>query len=117
VPNPADPPDPGLPQAVFDAIHGMSYDSAAESFKSGSTKYWLFLERKSGTIDVAQWQYAMDTEGGVNPRGLINAATYNVVHGGSYDPANGTISYQGSNYRIRIKRTSTNKLYAEATAV
>ncbi len=95
----------------------MTYDSAAESFKSGSTKYWLFLERKSGTVDVAQWNYCTDTEGGLNPRGLIAQPTFNVINGGSYNSSNGTISYQSQNYRIRTKRTTTNKFYAEATVV
>jgi len=111
------PPDLGLPQPVFDALHGMAYDSANRAFKSGSNLYFMFAETKPGVQDGAQWFYGTNAEGGINPKGFIPQITYDVIHNGTYNPSNGTVSYSGSNYRIRLMRDTTGKPWAEAHAV
>ena len=114
-----DPPDPDLPQSVFDAVHAMAYDSTAQAFKNTSgTKYWLFVQKKSGgSYDQASWFYATETEGASNPKGLIDQNTFNVISGGTFNSSNNTISYQNGSYRVRLKRDSTNKLFAEAHTI
>src|ERR1035437_9774004 len=113
------PPDPCLPQAVFTALHGYTYDSTNLAFKdTGNTLYWLFAQVKGGTgshyYDVS-WVYGTETEGSTSPQGLINSATSTVILSGTFDTTNDCIDYGGSHYRIRLRRdTSTGQQLAEA---
>ena len=114
-----DPPDPALPQAVFTALHSMTYDAAAMAFKSGADLYFLFVERKpGGSVDQGRWFYGKDSEGGKSPKGQIPQITYDVVHGGTYNPTTGKIAYGGHNYFLWLMReTSSGKQLAQAHVV
>lgn len=101
----SDPPDPGVTATLFNTLHAMTYDAGQMAFVSGATRYWLFVERKSATdIDVARWFHATDAEGAENPKCLVPQLTFDVFKNGSYNSGNGTISYQGQSYRIRMFR-------------
>jgi len=110
------PPKPNLPQAVFDALHPLDYDSAHQAFTDGSgVFYYLFVQKKQGgNADEAEWFYGTDAEGGVNPRGQIPQATYDVFSGGSF--RHGTVTYKGDRYAVRLARDSGGTHIAEAIA-
>src|SRR5688500_6179596 len=104
MPDPNDPPDPGITSTTFNALQAMTYDSAAMAFKDGSTLYYMFVERKTGTIDVAQWFHATDSAGGNHPRGQIPQLTFDVIKNGTLDTQTQKITYNNKDYRIRIWR-------------
>jgi len=101
-----EPPILGIPQAVFDAISAMAYDSETQAFKdSRGTLYWLFVEQVSATeSDRGRWFHATSGDGGSNPIALIPQQTYTVIHDGLYETSDGTISYDGRSYGIRLER-------------
>ncbi len=43
-----DPPDPGLPQSVFNALTAMDYDSGAMAFDDSGVNNYMFVQKKSG---------------------------------------------------------------------
>lgn len=98
----ADPPDPELTSGVFTAMQGYSYDSANWSFKSGTTLYYLFVERITGTPERCRWFLDTDAGGGVNPRCQIDSTTYNTIKNGTY--SGGSIVYGGNTYHLRMYR-------------
>lgn len=112
------PPDPGMPQPVFNALRAMAYDPSKEAFASGGLLYYLGLQRKNGgSSECGEWFFGTDAEIAENPLGRVSQLTYDVIHGGTYIP-NGTIAYQGSNYRIRVTRNAQNsKQYGTAIVV
>lgn len=118
MPGGTDPPDPSISSTTFSALQAMTYDSGAMAFKSGSTLYFMFVQRKSGTVDCCEWFHATDSEGSENPRGLIPQLTFDVVKNGTLNTQTQKISYQGKSYRIRIYRdTATGKQLAQAIEV
>src|SRR5688572_25909934 len=105
MPQPNDPPDPGITSTVFNALQAMSYDASLQAFKdTAGDRYFLFVQRKSNTVDVAEWVHATDTEGGDNPRGLVPQLTFDVIKSGTLNTQTQKIAYAGKNYRIRLQR-------------
>ncbi|MBI2394234.1 MAG: hypothetical protein HYV09_31980 [Deltaproteobacteria bacterium] len=103
MPTPTTPPIVALPQGVFDALNGMSYDSTARAFRDGSNNaIYLFVESDSNGLP--RWQYATDAQGSINPRADIPLLTADVILGGTFDAQTGAISYDGQSYRIRLER-------------
>ena len=114
-----DPPLPHLPSGVFDALNAMTYDSTNLAFSSQGSRYFLFVEKRTGgSYDEAQWFYATDSEGGPNPKGLIAPITAAAILGGTYQASDQTIRYQSLSYRIRLVRdTSSGNQLAQAYAI
>jgi len=112
MPSGNDPPDPVLTSTLVTTLKAMTYDSGAAAFKSGSTLYWLFVQRVTGTTDRAQWFHATDGEGAENPKFTIPQFTYDVIKNGTY--SNGKMSYQGSSYNIRMYRDASAGQIAKA---
>lgn len=111
------PPDPGLPQAVFNALHAMTYNSTNKAFAdAGGSMYWLFMQQKVSFTHYyeATWFYATDTDGSTSPKGLISQTTANVITGGTFDTTNDCIDYSSLHYRIRLSRDVSGNQYAEA---
>lgn len=120
MPSGGDPPDPGLPQAVFDALHVMSYDSTNWAFKDSLGKVnYMFVEKKpGGAVDQGRWFYGTDSEGQTSPRGQVPSQTFTIIKNGTYNPSSGLVNYSGSNYRFRLARDlSAGKQVAAAIAV
>lgn len=118
MPSGGDPPDPVLTASLVTTLRTFGYDSTQFAYTSGATKYWLFVERVTGTIDRAEWFYATDAEGGVNPKFLVPQLTFDVIKNGTYNTGTGTITYSGSNYRIRLYRdVGAGKQLAQAVVV
>jgi hypothetical protein len=117
MPTGSDPPSPALSATVFNALHVMTYDSAAWAFKSGASLEYMFVE-KGASADQCQWFYGTDTEGGINPRADIPSNTYTIIKNGTYNSGSGTVSYGGSNYKFRLERDlSAGKQVAKAVVV
>jgi hypothetical protein len=93
-----------LSQSVFDAVHAMTYDTTNKCFLSGSTQYFLFVE-KSSTSELPQWNYgtAADADYHNNPRGQISSTVYDILKNGSYN-ADGSVSRSMKKYRFRLER-------------
>ena len=112
------PPDPSLPQAVFNALHPMTYNASNSAFAdAGGNLLWLFVQVKGGTgstYDQASWFYATDTDGGTSPKALITQATATVIQRGTFNTTNDCIDYSGLHYRIRLSRDTAGHQNAEA---
>ncbi|MBI4702690.1 MAG: hypothetical protein HY744_16330 [Deltaproteobacteria bacterium] len=118
MPGGSDPPDPRLPQSVFDALHPMTYDSTDMAFVDGQgTKYYMCVERQSGYPERCQWFYGTDAEAAANPLGKIPQATYNIIHNGTYVPASYAVSYRSVNYKFQIARDGSGVHISKAEAV
>src|SRR5262245_39576849 len=96
------PPDPGLPQSVFNALNGMSYDSTNLAFSDSGTLNYMFVEQGESE-DVARWFYGTASEGGNHPRAKIPQNTYDIIHGGTYNTSDSTVAYSGRNHRFALK--------------
>jgi hypothetical protein len=112
-----DPPPVLLPQSVVNALSAMTYSSTNKAFRDAqNNNVYLFVEKDAN--DRAQWFYATNTDGGKNPRGEIPQLTASVIIDGSYNSQTSAISYNGSNYKIRLERdTSTGVPIAKAYTV
>jgi len=114
-----DPPDVGFTATTFSALQALGYSSDEMAFKDGSGNfYYLFLQRKTGTIDVCEWLHATDSDGTDRPRCDVPQLTYDVIKNGTLDTQTQKISYQGKYYRIRIMRdVSAGRQIAQAIEV
>lgn len=102
MPSGSTPPEIFLPEAVFDALQAMSYSSTQKAFLDGTTPIYMFVEKD--TNGAPRWFYANDADGGINPRGEIPQLTADVILYGAWQ--GGTVSYNGSTYKIRLERVS-----------
>lgn len=116
MPTGADPPPVALPQAVFNALNGMTYNSTARAFRDASNNnIYMFVEDDGN--GGARWFYGTNTEGGVNPRGEIPTLTKDVILGGTYDTQTGAVDLEGTNYKFRLERDSNGVPVAKAYIV
>ena len=112
------PPDPGLPETVFNAIKAMAYNAASQAFSSGGSLYFMYVEQIPSTgYDRARWWQATTAQGANKPKALVPQATYTVVHNGTFNRTNETIRYNNQNYRIRLAAPAGGALIAEAHVV
>jgi hypothetical protein len=119
MPTPTAPPTYNVPQAVFNGLTNLDYDSANDAFKDSatSTLYYLFVEAQSSGSACGVWQYATPLQGVLNPRGKIPQLTYDIFSGGSYNSSKNAIDYQAKTYKFRLERDATGTSLAKAIEV
>lgn len=108
---PGTPPDPGFPQAIFNFLNPLTYDSQNFGFRdSQNVLYFLYCEIDTGgASNAVNWNYAASTFTGANPRALISSSAATVINNGTYNTANKTVTYKGVDYHFQMKRdTATN---------
>ncbi len=94
------PPKVFLPESVFDALVPLSYSSSQKAFLSGTTPIYLFVEKDSN--GAPRWFHGTDADGANHPRGEIPAWTAEIIQSGTWQQ-DGTVSYDGSAYHIRLE--------------
>lgn len=96
-----DPPQTGMPQGVFNTIHGYGYNATSQTFvDANNNPVYLGVE---GTLNGAgQWFCGSLTDMRNNPAALIPQLTATVIQNGTW--ANGKVSYNNSTYSIRFER-------------
>lgn len=108
-----DPPRPGMPSTVKNALAAMDYDSNNLAFTDGTNTYYLFPERDTGTS--AKWFYDTGANAGVCPKCKVHYFTFKVIKYGTLQQ-DGTILYEGTYYRIALEwDSSLGALIANAT--
>lgn len=119
MPTPQAPPILNVPQAVFNGLTNLDYDSTNEAFEDASTTtlYYLFVEEKSSGSDCGIWQYATDSQGSDNPRGQIPQLTYDIFSGGTYNSSENAIDYNRKTYKFRLERDASGNHIAKAVEV
>lgn len=119
MPTPDPPPLLNVPQAVFNGLTGLDYDSSNLAFEdtSTSTLYYLFIEEQSSGSACGVWQYATDTQGSANPKGQIPQETYDIFSGGTYNSSENAIDYNRKTYKFRLERDASGTQIAKAVEV
>jgi hypothetical protein len=114
-----DPPDLGMPQALFNTLHGFTYNATAKTFvNAAGVQQFLYAQKKTGgSYDQGEWFYGTASEGGSNPKALVPQLTYDVIHNGTYNTSDATVTYTSQKYRFRLKVDASGAQVAEAHIV
>lgn len=116
MPGGGEPPNVGMPASVFNTLHGYTYNSSSKGFNDGSGNV-VFLFVESDGAGGAQWFYATNTQGGINPKGLVSSLVSNIILSGTHNSQTLVMTYNSTNYKIRLERDANGTPTATAVVV